>query len=52
VWGELTHSVSNSEDVDGNDHHPSTDAVVGVDAIGGVKHAHKKHASEDQNATV
>jgi hypothetical protein len=51
VRGGLTHSVSNSEDVDG-DCHPSTDAVVSVDAIGGVKHVHKKHAIEDQNAAV
>lgn len=48
----LTHRVCYGEYVDGHDHHPSADTVIGVDAVGGVEHAHEDHADEDQDAAI
>jgi len=43
----LTHCVCDSEDVDGDNHYPSANAIVGMNAISGIEHTHEKHASED-----
>ena len=50
--GKLTHRVSNGEDVDGNDHYPSTNTVVGMYTVRGVEQPHEKHTGEDKNTAV
>jgi hypothetical protein len=50
--GRLAHDVCDGEDVDGDDHNPSDDTVVGMNAIGGVEHAHENHACKDEDSSI